>query len=455
MNVMLINPAPKIVVEDFFERPKYPHIGIGCLAGYLESRGINCKVIDAKLERINAEEVLKRVADAEIVGITSFTHEIKISAELAGDIKKEYPEKITVIGGIHASILPKETLEAFPEFDFLVHGEGEETAYELFEAISKNKGFEEIKGVAFRKGGKVVVNSPRERIKNLDELPLPAWHLFPRAEEYPILTSRGCPFQCIFCTRAHGNVVRKRSPENVVKELELVVNKFGTRYVYVYDETFTVDLKRAEIICNLIIEKGLHRKFKWEAETRVNCITFDALKKMKEAGCVLVKFGVESGNPEILKVIKKGITLEQVEKAVKMAKKAGLKTQGLFIIGHPNETRKTANDTINFAVKLNTTEVAFGIMVPYPGTEVAEMAKRGEGGYKILSMDWSDYNKQLGNALELKTLSRKEMEKLQLKAYAKFYFRNFKVREIIKNLVLRYKLIFALLKNTLRRNADG
>lgn len=446
MRITLVNPPVKKIIETFFDKPKYPHISIGYLAGYLEDKKINCKVIDSKLEDIKFPEVVRRCIGEDIVGISSLTHEICSSAELAERIKRASPKTKIVIGGAHATALPEETMETFRVFDYLVYGEGEETLYELIKALENGDKLEKIKGLVFRKKDKVIINEIRTGEQELDKLPFPAWHLFPQAEEYPIITARGCPFNCIFCMRAHGKKVRNRSVNNVVKEMDMLGNKYRAKYVYVYDETFTLLKDRTAEICNGMIKKGLNKKFKWEAETRVNCIDLDTLKSMKKAGCVLVKFGIEAGNPEILRSAKKGITIEQAKKAVKMAKKAKLRTQGLFILGHPNETKKTMKDTVNLAVKLNTSTVAFGIMTPYPGTEVYEMAGKEEGGYKLLSFDWSNYNKQLGNALELKNVSRKEMEKIQFWGYMKFYFYNFKVKEIIKNIIENHKLAYAMIK---------
>lgn len=450
MNITLVNPPVKQIVEELYDRPNYPNVSIAYLAGYLEKNNISCKVIDAKLERLNDQEVIKRCINEDLVGISSFTHEINYVAQLAKKIKEESPNTKIVIGGCHVTAKPKETIEAFPLFDFIIYGEGEETLYELINAIKKEENFEEINGLVFKKNNKIIVNKPRIGKKHLDELGFPAWHLFPKAEEYPIITSRGCPFQCNFCMRAHGEKIRSRSINNVIEEMQILVSKYKPTYMYVWDDTFTLFKKRTMDLCNEMIINRLHKKLRWKAETRVNSVDLETLKKMKEAGCDIVSFGIESGNPKILENTKKGITIDAAINAIKMAKKAKLKTESLFILGHPNETKETIKDTINLAVKLNTTTVSFGIMTPYPGTEIYEMAKKGEGNYKLLSLDWKDYNKQIGNALELKNISRKEIEKLQFLGYMKFYFYNFKIKEIIKNIFKNYKLAFAIIKKILK-----
>jgi radical SAM superfamily enzyme YgiQ (UPF0313 family) len=449
MRITLVNPPPEIAVE-FWDTPKHPNLSLGYLAGFLVSEDVDCRVIDAKLERLDASEVVKRCVGEDLVGFTALTHEITYAAKIAKRIKKASPKTRIVLGGAHATALPEETLEAFPSFDYLVYGEGEHTLYELLEAIENNKSLSGIHGLVFREDEKIIINPPRVGEQELDLLPFPAWQLFPKAEEYFVMSARGCPFGCIFCMRLHGQKVRARSVENVLDELQIISDKYHGKYVYFADETFTLFKDRTIKICEGMIKRGIHKKLRWDAETRVNCVDFKVLKKMKDAGCVLVRFGIEAGNPAILRSTKKGITIPEVERAIKLAKKAGLKTQGLFILGHPNETKETMKETIDLAVRLNTSMVAFGIMTPYPGTEVYELAKKGLGGYKIISSDWKDFNKQIGNALELKNVSRKEMERLQFWGYMRFYFFNFKFGEILKNIYYNHRLAVAMLRNVFR-----
>jgi len=451
MRITLVNPPAEKIVE-IHDKPKYPQISIGYLAGYLEGKNIACKVIDSKMEGIKDNEVVDRCVGEDLVGITSMTHEINFCAKLAEKIKKESPNTRVVIGGVHATFLPGETMETFKSFDYLVYGEGEHTLYELIKAIDNGGDFEKINGLAFRAEDKTSINQPRMLEEDLNNFPSPAWHLFPNAKEYIVMTSRGCPFGCIFCSKVYGRKVRFRSVSKVMEEIQMLVDKYQAKHMYIYDDTFTLIKDRTVEICDEIIKRGLNKKLRWETETRVSCVDMEILTKLKKAGCVLVKFGIESGNPEILKKVEKGITIEQAREAVKMAKKAKLRTEGLFILGHPNETKETMKDTINLAVKLNTSTVAFGIMTPYPKTKVYEMAKRGEGGYKILSSDWRDYNKQFGNALELKNVSRKEMEKIQFWGYMKFFFYNFKIKEIIKNIIRHHNLAFAMIKKLISKN---
>jgi radical SAM superfamily enzyme YgiQ (UPF0313 family) len=451
VKVLLINPPPKQMIEPQ-DMPNYGHIGLGYLSSYLESKGVACQVIDAKLQRFNIEQILSNLANSppDVVGITAMTHEINQAGGLSEAIKKKYPNTIVIVGGVHVTALPGETLEGLPFIDAVVIGEGEYTFYEFIKSIENDAGWGEIKGLAFRDRNRIKINEPREFIENLDELPFPAWHLFPKTPTYSIMTARGCPYKCIFCARPYGEKIRERSPANVVDELEYLVNRFQAKDIVFRDESFGVHRQRAAKILDLIRERSLHKKMGWVAELRVDTVKYDLVKKMKEAGCTGIGLGIESGNKDVLKATGKGITLEQAVEAVKIAKRVNLTTFAYFILGHPFETYETAMDTINFAAKLNTKYVSIGIMVPYPKTKVAEMAFRGEGGYKILSDNWADFNKQIGGALELEGLKRRDLEKLQIVGYLKFYLSNFAFLRLFRMIRERRRQIFFMLKKLLK-----
>jgi len=411
-------------------------------------------VIDAKLQRLTLADILACLGKSrpDAVGITAMTHEIERASETAAAIKGMLGDIPIIVGGVHLSILPEETLQRYSSFDAGVVGEGEEVTAELLSAlIGGREKLPSIGGIVYRENGKVKMNTPAAFIADLDKLPYPAWEKFPSAASYRILTSRGCPYECIFCMRASGKRLRQRSPENVVGEIESVLAKNPPKLFLFSDETFTVSNKRVNSICGLIIERGLHKKIRWSATTRVDSINEEMLKVMKKAGCQSVEFGVESGNPAILKAIKKGITMAQAKDAVMFAKSLGLHVETAFILGHPNETLETACDTINFAAKLNADVIQLGIMVPYPGTEVADIARRGEGGYRIISRDWSQYNKQLGNALELDTLSRRDLELLQLAGYLKLFIYNRRFMDLLKFMANFHREAVAYLRNLFRK----
>ena len=426
MKLVLIHPPAKTVIEQK-DIPDYQHIGLGYLSSYLENSGVEVKVIDAKLERLTLEEVVEMALHEEpdVIGLTAMTHEIDRANEIAVSIRNRINEALFVIGGVHVTALPRETLTAYNVFDVGIIGEGELTLQKLVDMlVQRKRDFSAIDGIVYRKGTGIMLNKEQSWIQDLDLLPFPAWHHFPKATMYRIITSRGCPFPCVFCMRASGKTQRVRSPENVVSEIEHVIKVKKPEKFMFSDETFTLNKNHVNRICDLLIEKKLHKEIKWGSTTRVDVISFELLDKMKSAGCYEIQFGVESGNEQVLRAIRKNIHMDQASKAINLAKEVGLRTEAAFILGHPNETFDTAYDTINFAAQLNPDILQLGIMVPYPGTEVASMAERGEGGYKILSNNWSDYNKQLGNALELDSLSRVDLEKLQLIGYLKLFIFN-------------------------------
>ena len=438
MKVVLVNPPPPQRIERW-DRPDYPHIGLGYLAANLRAHDIPVTVIDGKLERIEAADALERIRELapDVVGLSAMTHEICTAADLAGEVKRLLPQVVTVVGGVHPTAVPEDTLHDFDTFDYAVYGEGEGPLVELVQALEAGADDERLAAVIglVRRTPDGVVKHPERYLPGsaeLDALPHPAWDLFPRAHTYPVMTVRGCPFTCVFCARPYGQDVRSRSVENILGEFRWLVDEVGAGYIKIYDETFGVKRKDTTRVLDGFIEMGLPGRIGWWAQTRISLAREEMLAHMGRAGCDHVGFGIESGNPEIIKSMSKDVDLEKAQRLNRAAQQAGITTEGFFIIGHPNETRDTAWDTIRFAAALNTDCVSFGVMVPYPGTVVWEMAKRGQGGYRLISTDWRDFNKQLGNALELESLSRPEMERLQLIAYSYFFLKNRRLVDFLK-----------------------
>ena len=452
MKVVLINPPPEGVKQKW-DNPGFPPLGLGYIAASLLQANIPVEVLDAKLEETDLDETADRLSqmEADIFGLSAMTHEINMVGTLATCIKALHPKATVIVGGCHTIALPEDTLTSYQDIDVAICGEGETAICEIVRALEKGNSLAGIRGIAYRKGQEIILNENRDKIEDLDSIPDPAWELFPRTKIYPVMTSRGCPFKCVFCMRAMGDMVRFRSAEGVVDEIGTLINDFGAEDIYFYDETFTMKKMRIHRILDMMIERGYHRKIRWLSQTRVNKCDQELLTKMAKAGCLEIDFGIESGNQEILKKIGKDFLLDEARETIPMVKKTGIKVANLFILGHPGETRETIMDTINFAVELNSDRVAFGIMVPYPGTEVARMAANGEGGYRLLSQNWSDYNKYLGNALEIEGINRKELERLQAWAYLKFYLWNFRFIDLAKILISRWREGVASLKLITRK----
>ena len=442
--LILLNPSVEVSLHsDISPREKLPHIGLAYLSGFLKSKGFGLFVIDTDAENLSIPTIRKRIVEIapDILGITASTSQIHYAHTIAKMVKEINKKIVSVIGGYHVSALPYQTMKEFPFFDFAVIGEGEYTFYELIESL-KEKNLSYVSGSVWRKNSDIIINKSRDLISELDRLPFPYFGNFPlkkyipyysfkKIRQIPVSTSRGCPYKCIFCYRSAGDKLRFKSIDRVISEIERNIFDYSAEEIVFVDETFTIDIKRTLELCEEICRKKINQKIHWLCETRVDCFNVDLAKIMKKAGCKLIAFGIESGSENILKIIQKGITLRQAEDAINYAKRHRIKTDANFIIGHPMEEKEDILKTINFALSLNTDFVSFGILTPYPGTEVYKMAQKGEGRLRILTFDWRKYGKQIGGALELLNLDRSKLESLQRTAYIKFYLRLGKIKNLL------------------------
>ena len=438
-DIVLVEPPNKYIVERY-DQPNFPAIGVAYIGNYLQtSLGIASAIIDAKLGRMTIDQTIDQILalKPKIVGLSAMTHIVKTAGYIAEQIKKKSPNIITVLGGFHATFLPEQTLNELPGIDFVSVGEGEICWSKFADSILNNQGgTENIKGLWYRKNGKVVDMGRGEIPKTLDELGEPGWHLFDQevihkyAGDIPLIGMRGCPFTCNFCSRPYGRTVRLRTPKLIVDEIEKNQKKYNISYFDFWDETFTVNKKHTQELCKEIIKRKLNIEF--FCQTHANTFDLETAEIMKEAGCNYAGLGVESGNDEILRKMGKAAKKENIISARNILKKVGIRTCCFLIMGHPNETYKTLLETIKFAAQVNCEETAIGIMVPYPGTEIYEMALKGEGGYVKMSFNWDDYNKQMGNAVALKNISRRQLELFQLAAYFWLYVVNGRWKDIYK-----------------------
>lgn len=366
-------------------------LGLGYIAAVLEKEH-DVKVIDVRAEKLDDDSLRKSISkvDPEIVGITSDTVTFQRAIEIAELIKQINMGILVVVGGAHSNVWPDYPLK-YDCFDISVYGEGERTAVELWDRIDRGEPYEDVKGIAYRRRDGIILNQRREFVENLDELPFPARHLFPMdkyngegslyiSPVYPIGTSRGCPFSCAFCSNnvVFGRRYRFRDPKNVVDEVELLINQYNAKGIYFREDLFTVNKERVIGICDEIIRRGLN--FKWECESRVNTISVEMLKAMKEAGCELIWFGVESGSQEILNYLNKQITLSQIKEAYSFCKEIGIKTGASFMIGVPGENMNDIYKTIDLAKELRPRfEFAwFNIFTGYPTSPLYEYVKENK-----------------------------------------------------------------------------
>lgn len=453
--VLLVNPPAKVPVNRF-DVPDFPAIGIAYVAGYLKRNGVPVDVIDGKLSRMTHDQTIEEIVRARprILGLSSMTHQIVTTHEIAEAVKARCPETIVLLGGFHGSFLPERTLREFPAFDYICVGEGEVAALKFVNAVLEGGDPADVPGIASRNPLGVRLNGRGEIPDDLNDLGMPAWELFPPAKMYPIMSQRGCPFACNFCSRPYGRILRGRTPEHVAAEVRRNYDEFGAWQMNFYDETFTVRKKFVRAVCDAIEAAGLAGKVRYWAFVHANTIDLPTAEAMRRIGFREVGMGVESGSRRVLQSMGKGVSPEDIVRAADVFKKAGLVFQAYFIIGHPNETVSEVKETIELAVKVNPDNAAFGIMTPYPGTVVWEMATKGEGGYKMLATTWEDFDKQIGKALELETLSRKQMERLQLRAYLSVYIRNWRFREMFAHARVNRKRVQRLIKKLFFRGRD-
>jgi radical SAM superfamily enzyme YgiQ (UPF0313 family) len=378
------------------EEAPAPPLGVTYVAAAFERAGAEVRVFDYIVSRYT-EEKLKAQLDAfrpDAVGSTSVTLNFPAAARILCAVKEHNPEIVTMMGGPHVSFDAPGTLTTYPGIDLVVRGEGEETVAELTPALRDRKKWRDIPGLSFRENGAVTETGTRPFIPDLDELPLPARHLLPlsryRALGFPvsIITSRGCPYSCIFCQgrRMVGKKIRQRTASRVVDEIEHVLS-YGIDRINVADDLFVSNKRKVRDVCEEIRRRGL--TFTWSAFARVNTVDPETLALMRENGCDSVSYGVESGNQEMLDRIRKGITLEQVRKAVKMCTDAGMICHASFIAGLPGETPDTLRETEAFAQTLGAM-YGYHILAPFPGTTVREEVASYD--LEILTSDWSLYD---------------------------------------------------------------
>lgn len=440
MKVLLINPAaertllannPAIIDE---ERGLNPPLGLLYVAAYLQKHSDHeITVLDAQAEPMNsaALEQFIRKAGPDIVGLTAMTFTLLDVLNIVRIVKAvDYNIRI-VLGGPHPWLYPDLTI-TLEGIDFLVMGEGEMTFLELVNNIDDKDKLREVEGLVFKDHGEIVRTKPRLLNENLDILPYPARHLTDikkyssllarRSPVTTMITSRGCPYRCSFCARPHlGKVFRARSAANVVDEMQECLN-LGIKEIFIYDDTFSVNRDRVREICREIIKRRLDVIF--DIRTRIDNVDDELLRLLKEAHCERIHYGIESGSDRILKILKKGITIEQIEEVVRKTREAGIAILAYFMIGSPGEAREDVMNTIEFARKIDPDFAHFTIFCFFPETELYRTALE-EG--VIASDYWNEFARNPGPGFNppysTASLSEKELKDLLVYAYKSFYER--------------------------------
>ncbi len=390
MKILLIQPP-----YPFSEFPK-PSWALMSLGAVLRRENIEVEVLDLLSTRYSLAKIEERLArfQPDIIGTTCVTLNFPVAVQTLQICKRLHPEARMVMGGPHVTFTAEETLRRFPEVEVIVKGEGEETLRELVSAFEQGRSLEEVPGLAFRQNGRMIHTKARPFIRDLETLPLPDRTLFPLsrylAMRVPasILSSRGCPVGCTFCVgyRMTGRRGRFRDPLRVVDEIE-AAGGLGFDEICIDDDLFTRNRIHVLSICDEINRRGL--KTNLYIFARVDTVDPFLLSRLKEAGCAMICFGLESGNQKILDKARKRTTVEMARRAVQISKDAGIAPLGSFILGLPGETRQTMEETISFAQSLSIPH-GFHLLSPFPGTQIRERA--AELGIKILTDDWSLYD---------------------------------------------------------------
>ncbi len=449
MRVMIVNPRFRLPIDT----RTTPHLGLAYLAAVSEERGDEVMIFDADVEDEPITAAIERF-DPDVVGITANTPQVKSAWRTAAAVKsvKDIP---VVLGGPHVSVLPAESVER-PEVDIVVRGEGEAVWIKICEIVERAKQsnpaftardlldpqaqlLDGLLGISYvTSDGEERHNPDHPPIADLDTLPFPAYHHFKMdrytnlqpatdavdgAKSFSVMTSRGCPYRCTFCSQSIMPIKwRARSPESVLAEWQHLVHNLGAQEIGILDDSANIQVDRLERMAELFIENGVnHVPWIFVNGIRANLATTDLLSKLKRAGLKRVAFGVESGDPDVLLSIDKKIDHDTIRQAFRNAKKVGLETIGFFIIGLPGDTEETMERTIRFACEVDPMIANFSMMTPYPGTKVYEIAKR-QG--RLFLEDWEDYVFFDGRArYELGEMTAELVERKWKESYRRFYLR--------------------------------
>lgn len=452
--ILLIGPPWGDVYGNFKHVAKvgvfYPPLGLCYLKGSLVAAGHQVRVVDGEASGLSLPSILSLVGDykPDIVGIQVVSPLWETAKMLASAIKERYGKTILVAGGPHITLTHVESMKEAPSFDYAVLSESEDGMRDLVDAIDGGDAsdIDKVAGILYRANGDIRRTQPRTLRPDVDNLHFPdrsdldhSKYLFSVPGKgirrfTTIITSRGCPYNCTFCTEPlmYGRTTRFRSALNVVDEVQDFHDRHNINHFIFVDDTLTTRKERIMEMCSLLKERKLD--ITWEGWTHVNTVTPDLLVEMHDAGLRRLSFGIESGNAEVLHSLKKNSTLPRIREAYKWAKQAGIETRGSVILGLPGDTRATVQETIDFVVNLKECDHAyFNIAMPYPGTEIRAQALAGDKGVRLLTEEYSELRRQGQKVvMEVNDLDTKALLQLQRQAYLRFWLTP---RRILYNVV--------------------
>lgn len=418
-------------------------LNLAYLAAIAEKKGHRVRIIDGEAEQVSLKRMVKQAYDfsPDIIGITATTPFYHIAVELARGLKDVNAAIPIIIGGPHITVLKEKAFSPF--FDYAFIGESEESWPKFLERYEHRKDLSNIKGILYRKEGRIIFTGMPEPVDDLDSIPFPARHhlklnrykigtLQGRKILATVMTTRGCPFKCIFCsTEVFGYRARKRSVQSVIDEIKSIISDYNIRHFIFLDDTFTLDRDYILQICSMIEKERISITF--EVGTRANLIDEELISRMAKSGLIRISFGLETVDPEIRRIIKKEVSLETYSKANKITNKYGIETLNSIMLGLPGETRQTVEKTLTYLGTAREIHQAnFSIATPYPGTELYEMAKKGEYGLKLLTEDFSKYRRYGSAVMSVNDLSAQDLIRLQNDGFVRIYSAPWRIIPMLK-----------------------
>lgn len=467
MRVLIINPPwegkgygtrsqNRIIKQRGDKYLQYP-LFLGYTAAQLKEAGHEVFYIDSVVQEINQIETDLQINKIKPDVIFMETTTPSIESDFRSiDHMKSLAGAIMIAAGPHVTYFPVESLKECNGLDIVIKREFDT---KITNVLANLRDLSKVKGITYRKNEKIIDTGEGEFWDDLDALPFPDrdvvpydWYLEAWYSKRPfinIMTSRGCPYHCTFClwpNAMYGHKQRMRSIKNVIDELKYVIDRYGVKEINIDDDTFTTSKKRVIEFCHKLRDNNIH--LIWTCNGRVDNIDDEMLKEMKASGCKLIRYGVESGSPEVLKKIRKGITIDQVEKAINLTKRDGIQALGGFMFGFPWDSKESIEATIDLAKRLSPDMVQFSIPMPYPGTPLYEEAK--ERGL-IIAKNWKEWDMTCGPVVQTIDMSRKELSPILSRVYKEFYFRPRYVLQTLRNIkdYDEMKRVFRSLKSLL------
>jgi anaerobic magnesium-protoporphyrin IX monomethyl ester cyclase len=417
------------------------NLGLSYLGAKLLADKHEVRIFDVNASEMTSEAIAEKVKKLapQVIGFSIKTATVRPAIMISAAIKKIYQEAVHVAGGPHITLMYEEFLKESPDFEYAFLGEADNSFPEFINQLKNSSELSQIPGLVYKKDGKLVVTE-RKLVEELDELPFPDHDIIDTfvSEDfrYPLITSRGCPYLCIYCCVGivSSRKWRARSVENIISELQYAKEHYGIKTFEILDDNFTLKLDRAKELCRALIKKKLKLAWYCHNGIRADKLDLELTKLMKKAGCTSVALGIESGDEKVFNSIKKGEKLSDIVAGVKLIQKAGMRVVGYFIIGLPGDTALTTNNTIKFIKGLNLDNYMFGVLTPYPGTEAYDLVKK-DGKILLDIKDTYHFSEVIKSPIEYPYFTSREIEEAY---YHATYYGLYSVKEIFNKKTKRY-----------------